>query len=551
MEWGWLDPGDSSWDAGESHDSCIVVSGMWECTPGPAEGVWYYEDGRSFDFSDEIETYWPAHFRVSRRAQDTDQTATFTVRVEHDREWVSPRHAHWPVDPVTGKRYFDFPLTLTGNQQSVVVRIEVLDNGRPTDWSFSARILPVTDSTTGSQVVADTEAEYWTVAGLREQSHQVRDEVASLQVDLLDPVPATVPEGGQVEFGVQRLRGYVLEPLTIQVRTWEPNRTAPDGTNPTERIHTLVFPAQPLTSEWIKSRSLSQTQHIVVTTAQDASYEPSDDVKAQVLSVGYPLDHRSRISVEASIVDDDRADISLAADKTSITEGEAVSFTLTRGNNTTEGLIVGVSVEDPGGFLQGNFPSEAVTVPSSITFAPGDVTASVTITPPDDWRDIPDSTLTFTVEPDPAYEIATGAGEVTVDVADDDVAPQVGISFNYAEVDEGDDLILTITRTGEDKNPIEVPVTVGPVGNQSYHVFGMGRRRVLVATRVHPARRLIQGAGHPIRGHTAPGTSRILGPRRTDHGYRRNPGQRPIRRGDSGIQDQRRRGTAHLLPGHP
>ena len=121
----------------------------------------------------------------------------------------------------------------------------------------------------------------------------------------------------------------------------------------------------------------------------------------------------------------------------------------------------------------GNFPSTAVTVPSSIVFAPGDVTASVTVTPPDDWRDIPDSTLTFAVVPEPEYEIVAGFGEVTVNVADNDIAPQVGISFNHAEVEEGEDLILTIERIGDTRNPLELSFTLGPVGSQRNSLIGM------------------------------------------------------------------------------
>ena len=467
FDWGWLDLYDSSWLDGESYLSCNSTP----CTSGPAEGLYYYEDNRTFQFSDELESYWPAHFQVTRREEDTGQTATFTVRVEHDRGWASPRHAHWPVDPVTGKHYFDFPLTLTENQRTVVGRIEILDNGRPSLWNFSARILPVTDSTTRSEVTADIEADYWTVSGQREKSHRVTD-AKSLELYLEDPVPNPVAEGDQVEFSVNRKRGYALEPLTIQVRTWEPNQRAADGANPTERVHSVVFPAMPMTSEFIQSYLIDQTMSFTVTTTQDTIYELSDVIRAEIL----PIEEELAVfhgTVRADILDDDQPTISLEASDTSITEGSPVTFTLTRGVNTAEGLIVSVSVDDPGGFLMGNFPSAAVTVPSSIVFAPGDVTASVTVTPPDDWRDIPDSTLTFAVLPEPEYEIVAGFGEVTVNVADNDIAPQVGISFNHAEVDEGEDLILTIQRIGDARNPLDISLTLGPVDSQSNRVIGM------------------------------------------------------------------------------
>ena len=115
-------------------------------------------------------------------------------------------------------------------------------------------------------------------------------------------------------------------------------------------------------------------------------------------------------------------------------------------------------------------------VPSSVVFAPGEVTKEVTLTPPDDYRDIPDSALTFTVAAEPGYEIV-GPASLTVQVADNDVAPQVQISFNHAEVDEGEDLVLTIARIGELKNDLEVELTLGPVGNQRFSVFRSSRSR--------------------------------------------------------------------------
>ena len=260
---------------------------------------------------------------------------------------------------------------------------------------------------------------------------------------------APIPD--PVRGGENRSRGYALAPLTNQARTWEPNQQGMDGTSPTEQIHTLVFPALP-------------------TTTQDTVREHTDVINAEIRPVEEAL-HGFRNSVQAKSADEDQlASISLEADATSITEGETVTFTLTRGNSTAGELIVGVTVDDPGGFLKGNYAGEAVEVPSSLVFAPGEITKEVTLTPPDDWRDIPDSTLNFTVDADLGYEIV-GSPSSTVQVADNDVAPQVQISFNHGEVDEGEDLVLTITRIGEDKNPLEVEMALGPVGSQTYAVF--------------------------------------------------------------------------------
>ena len=76
------------------------------------------------------------------------------------------------------------------------------------------------------------------------------------------------------------------------------------------------------------------------------------------------------------------------------------------------------------------------------------------------------------MEADPGYEIL-GTNPQTVQVADNDVAPQVQISFNHDEVAEGEELILTITRIGEDKNDLEIPMLGGPADDQHLMVVGM------------------------------------------------------------------------------
>ena len=470
FRWGWIGFDDSKWNPGESYlMDCPGGNVYYDC-PGPAEGFFYYEDGRRFGFVNDIEEWWPAHFSVSRRAEDVGKTTTFVVRVEHNRGWESLRHAHWPIDPVTGNHYFEFPLTLTGNQRQVVGRIEVLDNGipDPSGWEYSARIKRIEDSATGVALTASQEAQYWTV---NDRQHTIRAYHRFwVDLDLKSGMPDPVAEGQQVTFTLERGRfSNAFEPLEVQVRTWEPNRRAADGTNPSEQVHTIIFPAVPMTELFVVY--VNRTETFTVTTTDDGVIEASDFLEVKILK-SVDGKHNSRDKTRVRILDDDRPTISLAADATSITEGEPVTFTLTRVNTTVGELIVGVTVDDPDGFLEGNYASEAVEVPSSVVFAPGEATKEVTLTPPDDYRDIPDSALTFTVAAEPGYEIA-GPASLTVQVADNDVAPQVQISFNHAEVDEGEDLVLTVARIGELKNDLEVELTLGPVGNQRYSVTGL------------------------------------------------------------------------------
>ena len=377
-----------------------------DCTPGPAEGTFYYDDDRGFVLKHELAEPYPAHFLVSRRAEDTaTATATFVVRVEHNRGWESPRHTDWPTDPETGNRYQEFPLTLTGNQRQVVGRIEVLDNGLLDHklWQYSAEIKQIEDAADGAAIAPSVEAQYWTVNGDRKKTIWPELRLGAV-VKLKSVTPKELPEGQDVTITLERTFANPLIPYTVQVRTWEPNQRMADGSNPTDQIHDMVFPAVPMTDLFVDH--VTQTQTLTVATLDDSVYEPQDTLMAGLL-VPSTLSDRVLLLFRKTvrILDDDRPTIALSVDDTSITEGDTATFTLTRGNNTADELIVGVSVDDPGGFLEGNVASEAVEVPSSVVFAPGEVTKEITITPPDDWRDILDNAITFAVAAEPHYDI--------------------------------------------------------------------------------------------------------------------------------------------------
>ena len=490
FKWGRIGSDSQHWEQGESYLTCDGGN----CTPGPAEETFYYDDDRGFAVRHELMEPHPAHFLVSRRAQDTGKTATFVIRVEHDRDWESPRHSSWPTDPVTGNRYQEFPLTLTGNQRQVVGRIELLDNGiSDNSWQYSAKIKQIEDAADGTVLSTSEEAQYWTVNGDRKKTIWPRHALG-VHIKLKSVTPKELPEGQEVTITLERNWGNPLEPHSVQVRTWEPNRRMADGTNPTDQVHDVVFPAVPMTDLFVEY--VTQTETLTVATLNDSAYEPQDILMVGLLVPSTLSDRLLLISTKTvRILDDDRPTIALSVDDTSITEGDTATFTLTRGHNTANELIVGVSVEDPGGFLEGNYASDAVEVPSSVVFAPGEVTKEITITPPDDWRDILDNAFTFTVAQEPHYDIV-GSSSLTVQVADNDVAPQVSISFNHAEVDEGTDLVLEIERIGEDRNPLEIPITAGLVGDEKRHVFGMDAGMSLLTFRYSQADDSYKGPDH-------------------------------------------------------
>ena len=207
FKWGRISADSEHWESGESYRTCDEGT----CTPGPAEGTFYYDDDRGFAVRRrQLMEPHPAHFVVSRRAQDTGKTATFVVRVEHNRLWESPRHSGWPTDPETGKRYQEFPLTLTGNQRQVVGRIELLDNGlSDNSWHYSAEIKQVEDAADGTALSPTIEAQYWTVDGDRKKTiwpiHAL-----GVHVKITSVAPKEVPEGQAVTIALERNWGNPL-----------------------------------------------------------------------------------------------------------------------------------------------------------------------------------------------------------------------------------------------------------------------------------------------------------------------------------------------------
>ena len=405
LKWGYIAADDSNWETGDSYGG---ECSSYSCTfDGPAEGSYYYDSQKDFRFSREIETFFPAHFQVTRRAADIGKTAPPGRLVDRpgngqplqglshhaDREPADRRRPHRGPGqrpaPRLGPLGKDSPDRGLRDRRGAYRRPggPVLDDQRP-----AGKHIGVTDRT-------------------------------SLLITVQNPRPKEVAEGETVEFTIRREGGYVLEPLPIQVRIWEPNRAGLGGVNPTDEIHSFEFPAVPITADFVPSRGTTQRHSITVATLDDSDYEAQDSIRAEVVAVGGDLYKESRLRNEANILDNDRPDITLTADKTALGEGETVTFTLTRAVNTRIETTVGVAVDDPGGFLQGNSISDRVETPSSITFAPGEVTKTLAITPPEDWRDIPDSTLTFTVADEPHYTITADAS-IAVPVTDNDIAPQ-------------------------------------------------------------------------------------------------------------------------------
>ena len=110
--------------------------------------------------------------------------------------------------------------------------------------------------------------------------------------------------------------------------------------------------------------------------------------------------------------------VSIAALTTRVSEGTAPSFTLSRTGATDAALTVEVSVTETEAAVSG-------TPPTSVTFAEGSASATLSVATEDDEVSEDASTVTATVSSGTGYTVDGTSGSAQVVVNDDDAAPVV------------------------------------------------------------------------------------------------------------------------------
>ena len=107
--------------------------------------------------------------------------------------------------------------------------------------------------------------------------------------------------------------------------------------------------------------------------------------------------------------------VTIAAVTSSVDEGDAVQFTLTRSGTPATGLTVNVSVSEMGNFIMG-------TAPATVAFAGTETTAILSVDTDNDSPDERDGYVKATVTTDTAYIVGSPSSDM-VTVLDDDIVP--------------------------------------------------------------------------------------------------------------------------------
>ena len=162
-------------------------------------------------------------------------------------------------------------------------------------------------------------------------------------------------------------------------------------------------------------------------------------------------------------------EVTIGAAQDGVTEGEAVSFTVTAMPAPAADLVVSVTVAETGDTL-------GASVPEQVTIAAGKTTATLQVTTDDDTADESNSTVTATVDDGAGYTVGSpDSAEVTV--ADDDGASTPGPTLPPATPDlphvtiaagpsvtEGQSATFTVRANPAPAMDLMVSVTVTETG---------------------------------------------------------------------------------------
>ena len=136
--------------------------------------------------------------------------------------------------------------------------------------------------------------------------------------------------------------------------------------------------------------------------------------------------------------------VSIAASATPVTEGTAAAFTLARTGATDAALTVTVTVS-----VSESETSVSGTPPTSVTFAAGSASATLSVATEDDETVEDASTVTATVSSGSGYTVSGTSGSADVVVEDDDAAPVVTTTSPIV-VAENATSVATLSATDAD-----------------------------------------------------------------------------------------------------
>ena len=275
-------------------------------------------------------------------------------------------------------------------------------------------------------------------------------------VDLVLSVPATVAEdAGTVTVTVTATTAEDAPPGT-SVR-FVLTRVSDEGTAESGTDHAVVSADLNLRPEDFKPETVDGNERYRAVWTHEVTIENDDEVEDDETLVLALERHAfssalhtvgggdGPVTATVTIIDDD-FEVTIAADKATVTEGTGAAFTLSRTGAAPIGAVA-VAVTQTGSVLTSGSP------PSSVTFAAGAAEAGLTLATDDDDTDGDDGRVTVTLQAGRGYEVGRPAS-AEVEVTDNDVPVDLVLSVPATVAEDAGTVTVTVTATtAEDARP--------------------------------------------------------------------------------------------------
>ncbi|MGI9250051.1 MAG: Calx-beta domain-containing protein [Pseudohongiellaceae bacterium] len=185
------------------------------------------------------------------------------------------------------------------------------------------------------------------------------------------------------------------------------------------------------------SSSDGTNQTVLVTVLDDNLVEKDETV---VLTLGIPTQPRVTLatgstSATGTIIDDEMPTLSISVATSPITEGADAIFLITSSNSPMDDTVIGVM-----GSEEGDFVTNAL--PTAVTLAANETTATLTIATTDDSTDEADGSLTLSFNIDNTLSNYMAGSAATVNIEDNDV-PAISVANTIAV--ESTNLVFLVT----------------------------------------------------------------------------------------------------------
>ena len=211
----------------------------------------------------------------------------------------------------------------------------------------------------------------------------------------------------------------------------------------------------------IAAGSTSSTGSVTITAVDNAVHASDKQVTVSATASGGGVSNPADQTL--TIEEDDAAPGFSVADA-SASEGDVIEFTITL--SSAAGTAVTVDWETTLVDGQASATDFTAVPATTLSFAAGDTTKTVTVQTTEDTLAEPNETFSVTLSnPTGGATIATDGGTATGTITDDDAAP----SFSVADASaaEGEDIEFTITRSGATGNVVTVDWATALVDGQA------------------------------------------------------------------------------------